>query len=143
MPRPTSLETLQEYVWQKLPRRRTIVGKEAVFDAVSVTVQEWPSQQFEAFADLAVLSEPGEASSSQETAAFKNLESNIKRHMDLVYGDRKFGSVWIIALQFILPIIIRLVYDWWRKRKENKDRLSAWQSKLVGDDSNPPPVDNG
>jgi hypothetical protein len=138
MPRPTSFETLQEYVWQKLPRRRTMVGKEAVFDAVSVTVQEWPSQQFEAFSGIA----EGEAS-DEETAALKDLEGNIKRQMDLVYGDRKFGSVWIIALQFILPIIIRLVYEWWRKRKENKDRLSAWQSKLVGDDSNPPPVDNG
>ena len=138
MPRPTSFETLQEYVWQKLPRRRTMVGKEAVFDAVSVAVQEWPSQQFEAFSGIA----EGETSDA-ETAALKDLEGNIKRQMNLVYGDRKFGSVWIIALQFILPIIIRLVYDWWRKRKENKDRLSAWQSKLVGDDSNPPPVDNG
>ena len=63
--------------------------------------------------------------------------------MDLIYGDRKFGFVWVIALQFILPIIIRLIYDWWKKRKENKDLLSSWQSKLVGDDSNPPPVDNG
>jgi len=115
-----------------------MVGKEAVFDAVSVAVQEWPSQKFEAFSN----GERGE-SSDEEVAALKELESNIKRQMDLVYGDRKCGSVWIIALQFILPIIIRLIYDWWRKRKENKDRLSAWQSKLVGDDSNPPPVDNG
>lgn len=142
MPRPTSFETLQEYVWQKLPRRRAMVGKEAVFDAVSVAVQEWPSQQLEAFADLAVLSEPGEAG-GQETAALKDLESNIKRQMDCIYGDRKFGFVWVIALQFILPIIIRLIYDWWKKRKENKDRLSLWQSNLVGDDSGPPPVDNG
>ena len=142
MPRPTSFKTLQEYVWQKLPRRRTMVGKEAVFDAVSVAVQEWPSQKFEAFADLAVLSEPGEAS-SQETAALKDLEGNIKRQMDLVYGDRKFGFVWVIALQFILPIIIRVIYDWWKKRKQNSDLLSSWQSKLVGDDSNPPSVDNG
>jgi hypothetical protein len=64
--------------------------------------------------------------------------------MDLVYGDRKCGSVWIIALQFILPIIIRLVYDWWKKRKENKDRMAKWQSELVGDTDPPsPPVDNG
>jgi hypothetical protein len=115
-----------------------MVGKEAVYDAVSVAVQEWPSQRLEAFSRNA----EGE-SSAEESAALKDLEGDIKRQMDLVYGDRKFGAVWIIALQLILPIVIRFIYDWWRKRKENKDRLLAWQSKLVGDDSNPPPVDNG
>jgi len=111
-----------------------MVGKEAVYDVVALAVQEWPAEKFSQCQD----------GDEAERGLLQGLEQDVRRHMDLVYGDRKCGSVWIIALQFILPIIIRLVYEWWKKRKENKDRMAKWQSELVGDTNPPtPPVDNG
>lgn len=122
MPLPTrTLEQLQEWVWSELPVRKNVAGKEAVFDAVSAAVHEWPDEDLSS----------SRAGSDQEMAAMLNLSKSIKRHMALVYGDQKFGSVWVVALQILLPLIVDLILKWWRRRKEHRARIRIWRRKWV------------
>lgn len=116
-----TLPQFQEYIWHHLPMRKHMAGKEAVFDAVAVAVQEWPDEIISAC-------KPG---SDGETLATEELIKTVKRHMTLAYGENKFGVVWIIALQILLPIMIDLILKWWRRRKENQGRLRLWRRKWV------------
>ncbi len=122
MPLPTrTLEQFQEWVWSELPVRKHMAGKEAVFDVVAIIVQEWP--------DI-VLAE-AKSGGPAELIAMKELAKTVKRHMALVYGDKDFGTVWLIALQILLPLIVDLTLKWWRRRKEHRGRLRMWRRKWV------------
>jgi hypothetical protein len=126
MPLPTrTLEQLQEWVWSELPIRKNLAGKEAVFDAVSAAIHEWPDEALSA----------ARAGGDDEMASMLQLSHSVKRHMALVYGDKKFGSVWIVALQILLPIIVDLILKWWRRRKEHRARLRMWRRKWVNGNS--------
>lgn len=126
MPLPTrTLEQLQEFVWSELPIRKNLAGKEAVFDAVSAAIHEWPDESLSA----------APAGGEEEMAAMLQLSMSVKRHMALVYGDKKFGSVWIVALQILLPLIVDLILKWWRRRKEHRARIRMWRRKWVNGES--------
>lgn len=116
-----TLPQFQEYIWQHLPMRKHMAGKEAVFDAVAVAVQEWPDDELSAC----------KAGDKGETVATEQVISNVKRHMTLAYGEKKFGVLWMVALQILLPIIIDQILKWWRRRKENQGRLRLWRRKWV------------
>lgn len=122
MPLPTrTLEQLQEWVWSELPVRKNVAGKEAVCDAVSAAVHEWPDEELS--------SSP--AGGEREMAAMLGLSKSVRRHMALVYGEKQFGSMWVIALQILLPLIVDLVLKWWRRRKEHRARIRVWRRKWV------------
>ncbi len=122
MPVPTrTLEQLQEWVWSELPIRKNVAGKEAVFDAVSAAIHEWPDDELS--------SSP--AGGEREMAAMLALSRSVRRHLALVYGDKQFGSMWVVALQILLPLIVDLILKWWRRRKEHRARIRMWRRKWV------------
>lgn len=118
-----TLPLMQEYVWDRLPMRKYMAGREPVFDAVVVVIQEWPDE-------ILVHTKSGDTG---EVVAIKELTKSVKRHLTLTYGEKKFGSVWIIALQILLPLIIDLILKWWRRRKEHQGWLRLWRRKWVSD----------
>lgn len=119
----TTLPQFQEYIWSKLPEpQRNRAGKEAVYDLVAVAVQEWPDE-------LLSQSSPGD---EIEVTALDKLRKNIDRHMELTYGSKdEYGMIWIVLLQILGPIVINLILEWWRKRKENRGRIRIWRRKWV------------
>ena len=117
---PTKTFTqFQNYVWAKLPPRRTRAGREVVFDLVSLAVQEWPS-------DLLSQVQPG---SKEEGDILRGVVSDIKRQAHVLYGEKRFGSLWIIVLQFVIPIIVEIVLEWWRSRKLNRGKIALWRRR--------------
>lgn len=122
MPLPTrTLVQFQEWIWSELPVRKNVAGKEAVFDAVAVLVQEWPD-------DCLSDSKDGD---DAELAALQIVYRSCKRHMAFTYGEQKFASIWVPALQILLPLIVDLILKWWRRRKEHRARLRMWRRKWV------------
>lgn len=117
----TTLLQFQDYIWAGLPFQRSMAGREVVRDVVSAAVQEWPDE----------LLSSAKAGSDEETALIQKLTEDVRRHLQLVYGDEKFGSLWIIALQLLLPIIINQMLMWWRRRKEHKGRVRIWRRKWI------------
>lgn len=119
--RTTTLPQFQEYVWELLPHQRSMLGREAVYDAISVAIQEWPDEQLSGC----------KSGDTEELKATEALEASIRRHLRLSYGTEKFDSMWVIALQILLPIIVDQILKWWRRRKENQGRVRIWRRKWV------------
>lgn len=116
-----TLPQFQDYVWEQLPFQRGMLGKEVVQDVLSVAVQEWPDELLSQCA----------ANSPEEMRVLEELKSSVKRHLQLTYGPDKFGSLWLVALQILLPIIIDQMVKWWRRRKEHRGRIRIWRRKWV------------
>jgi hypothetical protein len=122
MPLPTkTLPQFQDFVWEQLPFQRGMLGKEVISDVLAVAVQEWPDDALSGCA----------AGSSEEKEILEQLKGDVRRHLLLTYGSEKFGSIWIIALQILLPIIIDQMVKWWRRRKEHRGRIRIWRRKWV------------
>lgn len=126
MPSPTrTLEQFQEWVWSELPVRKNLAGREAVFDAVSAAIHEWPDDELSSLT----------SGSDQEMECMLTLSRSVRRHLALVYGDRHFASIWVPALQILLPLIVDLILKWWRRRKEHRARVRMWRRKWVNGES--------
>jgi hypothetical protein len=108
-------------VWERLPARKHALGKEVVFDCVSAAAQEWPD---------GILGHT-QSGDTGEVIAVTELAKSVKRHIALTYGESRFGSLWILALQILLPILIDIMLRWWRSRKENRTRLRFWRADWV------------
>jgi len=118
-----TFQDFQEQIWQDLPVRKHAIGKEAVFDCLAIIVQEWPD-------DTLIHTKSGDTG---EVVATQELIKTVRRHLVLTYGEQKFGSLWLIALQILLPIIVDQVLRWWRRRRDNQGRLRVWRRKWVSD----------
>lgn len=105
--------------------RKHALGREGVYDAVAVCVQEWPD-------DVFCQTKSGDTG---EVVATGELIKTVKRHMALTYGEQKFGTIWLLALQILLPIIVDQILRWWRRRKENQGKLRIWRRKWVNGDA--------
>lgn len=121
---PSTLNQFQQYVWEQLPPRREVAGREVVSDLVALAIQEWP-------ADVLSQAEPG---SPEEREALRGLLVSMKRQAEFMYGQKQFAGLWIIALQILLPIIVKMILEWWRKRKDNRRRLLMWRRKWRAND---------
>lgn len=122
MPRPSmTLQQFQENVWNELPHQRSMLGREVVYDTIAVAIQEWPDDKLS----------QAEANSEGERVTIRALKDSVRRHLRLMYGEDKFESMWIIALQIILPILVDQILKWWRRRKDNRSRLRMWRRKWV------------
>lgn len=119
----TTLPQFQEYIWSRLPVEKGKLGREVVSDIVSIAVQEWPDEE---------LSQTG-SGDSFELATIKRLEESVKRHLQLSYGQDRFGAMWIIAVQLLLPVIVDQILQWWRRRKEHRGRIRIWRRKWVNE----------
>jgi hypothetical protein len=116
---PSTFSQFQQYVWARLPPRRNAAGQELVADLVALAVQEWP-------VDVLSQAAPG---SDEEREALATVIVSIKRQAEFIYGQKRFASLWFIALQILIPIIVRVILDWWRERKDNRARLILWRRK--------------
>lgn len=112
-------------MWDALPLRKFLAGRERVYDCISVVVQEWPDDEF-ALAEVA-MKDSGDR--KKQSVVIKDLMLNVKRHLHLAYGEVEFGFIWTIILQALLWELIHLICEWWRKRSENRMALLKWQKQ--------------
>jgi hypothetical protein len=118
---PKDLREFQQYIWDNLPERKHRLGRELIYDCVSVAVQEWPD-------DILAHTHSGDTG---ELIATKELIRTIRRHLALTYGDDRFHSLWLLALQIMLPILVDQILRWWRRNNNNRKRLRIWRRGWV------------
>lgn len=119
--KPTTYEDFQKYIWDRLPMRKHFTGRERAMDVLAVVIQEWPDE---------ALSET-RSGDTGEVKLMEGLTKSVKRHLALVYGDRDFGSIWIMLLSVLVAQIIKLVLEWWWRDHKNQGRLRIWRRKWV------------
>tara|TARA_Y100001973_G_C5168922_1_gene317833 strand:- start:508 stop:915 length:408 start_codon:yes stop_codon:yes gene_type:complete len=128
--KPTkSFDQFQEFVWLNLPARRTTAGREVVDDLVALAIQEWPS-------DFLSQVDPG---TREEAIILKQLVKDIRRQVHILYGDSRFTVLWIAVLQFIIPIIVQIILEWWREKKSHRGKITIWRRKYGIKDRNDGP----
>jgi len=121
MPPDEEYLQFQHAIWEKLPKRKLLAGKDRVRDCISIIVQEWPDERF-------ALAESDRAPNTRDEIK-RDLMQTAKRHLHLIYGDENFGFIWTILLQAILFQLVALIFEWWKERRENRVALLAWQTK--------------
>lgn len=109
----------QDEVFERLPLRKHLAGRERVRDCISVVVQEWPDEQF-----ALATGDP-----KAEATCVRDLMKSSKRHLHLCYGDREFGFIWATILSALLYELIIILIEWWRDKRENRMALLHWQEQ--------------
>ena len=117
----TELLQFQEYVWESLPVRKEVAGKEIVDDLVLVLVQLWPDTYLEAC----------DRGSSGDTVCMESLAADSERLMTVLYGDDRYRVMWMLAMNLITHKTINLMNDWWRRKKANRAKLEEWRKNWV------------
>lgn len=117
----SNLPQFQRYVWESLPVRREVIGREMVDDAVLVAVQHWPTES---------LSEC-DHNSKEELVLMSDLATDISRILTVVYGDDRYRAVWLLGLRSLIYQTLAVITDWWRRRKDNRAKMTTWRRKWV------------
>lgn len=116
-----TIEELQRYVWELLPTRKLAIDREIANDAIIVAVQCWPVE---------LLSQA--AVGSQECVqALNSLVNDIRRMLSCIYGADRFMAYWTVGLRTLIPNAVEIIYDWWRRRKDNRAKIITWRRKWV------------
>lgn len=115
----TTLTQFRNEIWDALPAKKHMAGKEKIFDVISILIQDWPDKEF------------AESKRSQAKAIRTALRLNgtVKRQMHLMYGEQEFGTLWLLALNILVSTVIRLVLEWWLKKRENRELMAKWQQR--------------
>lgn len=116
-----TISQFQRYVWESLPIRKEAIDREFIDDLVLIAVQQWPAE------DLSQAS-PG---SADEAAAMRQLQWDIRRMLEFVYGEQRFNGYWILGARTVIPQAVEVIRQWWRRRKDNRAKISIWRRRWV------------
>lgn len=117
---------LADYVWRRLGVRKHTVGKEVVARATACTIKRWPfgtSYLTSADADLPTVDDP----------AVKQLTDAVTEEMHK-YGSQRYGFVWAIVLSAVISQLVKLLIEWWLKRRENRLAMQYMTANMAGED---------
>lgn len=102
-----------------MPIRKEAVGQEMIYDAVIVAVQLWPVEHL------------AQSEKDQEAVVLNVLCRDVQRILRCLYGEERFQGYWILGMQRMLPVLIDVMHDWWKRRKDNRAKLGLWRRKWV------------
>ena len=114
-----TLPQFQHFVWESVPMHRAVVGREAVDDAVMIAIQQWPSDELSQTA----------SKSPEEMVLLHKLAWDVRRMMELLYGVERFLAFWLVGFRYLLPQMIDVMRGWWRRRKDNRAKITIWRRK--------------
>jgi hypothetical protein len=40
-------------------------------------------------------------------------------------------AYWTVGLRTLIPNAVEIIYDWWRRRKDNRAKIITWRRKWV------------
>ena len=116
-----TLPQFQNYVWELLPIRKEAVGRELVNDIVLAAVQFWPNDE---------LSESA-TGSAEEATEMRRVAWSVRRVIEFVYGYDRFQGYWLMGAKSILSMVLEIIRMWWRRRKDNRAKITIWRRKWI------------
>jgi hypothetical protein len=111
------------FVWQRMPVRKIVLGKEAVADIVMIAVQMWPVERLS----------QAEHASEEEADALRVLCEDIMRIMQFVWGEERYRAFTLLGIETCIPHVIDIIAEWWRGQKTRRGKLNNWRRKWVVD----------
>lgn len=116
-----TLSQFQRYVWESLPLRREAMDQEFVDDLVLIAVQQWPNDELS----------QASAGSEEEAELIRRLQWDIRRLLELTYGQERFNGYWILGARIVIPQAVEVIRKWWRRRKDNRAKIGIWRRRWV------------
>lgn len=116
-----TIPQFQRYVWESLPIRKEAIDREFVDDLVLITIQQWPAEELSQ-------ASPG---SAEEADAIRRLQWDIRRIMELTYGQDRFMGYWLLGARTVIPQLVEVIRRWWRRRKDNRAKIVIWRRRWV------------
>lgn len=109
-----NIASLKEYLWKRLGARKRTVGREVVDRATEALIQKWP---FAYTGD----EEPPTA----DDPAFARMKDEVIEELHKYEGGPKYGFIWAIVLSAVISQLVKLLIEWWLKRRENRIALQC------------------
>lgn len=116
-----TLPQFQSYVWELLPIRKQVVGRELVNDIVLAAVQFWPNEELS----------QADAGSPEEATEMRRVAWSVRRVLEFVYGRDRFQGYWLMGAKSILSMVLEIIRMWWRRRKDNRAKITIWRRKWI------------
>lgn len=117
-----TLHDLQNQIWQDLPLRKRVAGRDTIDDLVQLAVESWPTEYM------------NHATSDQERRVVAaEVERSIKRlhHACTRTDSVSYGILWSLLLQGLASAIVEWLVRWWIDRRSNRAILIAMQYELT------------
>lgn len=117
-----NLDELKQYSWRRLGVRKHLAGRKAVDDLVEVAVQNWESQY------LRRIDHPTNMMLFEQ-----DMLANMKRVYQAGgdYGDAEYGFIWVFILSSVASALIKILIEWWLKRRENQVFMANMRTELT------------
>lgn len=117
----STIQQFQKYVWDGLPARREVVGREMVDDIVLLSIQLWPVEHLS----------QSDPNSQEQVVILAALAADVRRILELIYGEERFRGYRTLGVGPTIMRVIELVYGWWHRRKDNRAKVNTWRRKWV------------
>ena len=105
---------LQDFVWRGLGARKHIVGRDGINRATELCVSRWP------------VSHDTETLPTADDPVFVELAKGVTADMKSYDGkDKRYGFIWTLVLSAVISQLVRLLVDWWIKRRENRIAMNC------------------
>lgn len=115
-----TVEEFQDEMWERMGPRKYVAGKEAIYDLISVAVQEWPTE------DLVHV----KSGSGGEMYHTDNLKKAMRRQIILSHGESKqFSFIWTLMLSAIINEVVKVILAWWWNSDKNRTLIRKWRQR--------------
>ena len=101
-------DQLSDYVWERLPARKLLLGRRRCDDLVRRAIGSWP---------VAVLRQC-DAAETQVVGVY--MERSLKRYAQAEYG---MGIILTIVLGAIVSELVKILLRWWLESGENQRQM--------------------
>lgn len=109
-----NIASLKEYLWGRLGARKRMVGRGVVDRATESLIQKWP------FTYTGDEEPPG-----ADDPAFSRLKAEVIEELHKYEGAPQYGFIWAIVLSAVVSQLVKLLIEWWLKRRENRIALQC------------------
>lgn len=114
------IDDLQELVWDRMPARKYVAGREFIYDLTLAAIQEWPAEKM-----LHI-----QSGTSAEVLQMNELKASLKRHITLTHGhEQRYGFIWTLVLSAVISELVRVLLNWWWNNRKNREHMAEWQKR--------------
>jgi hypothetical protein len=120
----SSLNGIQEHVWNRLGVRKLIAGRGRVNELVEIAVANWDHDALTSARDKTELGIVAESMA----VGIKRTDQMLGNHD----SRQEYGFVWAILLQALVGAIVQILIKWWLESSQNRAVLWTAKKEIVG-----------
>ena len=106
----------ENVIWSQLPPTKRIAGRRRVLELLPLAIDRWSE-------DMA---------GDTDSPLFSTMASGLRQDVRRIYGDRRYGSIWIILLSSLIGELVKVLVRWWLSSSDHKESFRRWRRRRDG-----------